>query len=560
MKKNQFKLAVLVIVLWFGSGINFEIASAQESKRERVIAKPTPTTTATPKPTVSPTSTPSPTPISTPIPIQTVADLQTKIRLALSRPELRRGNIGIKIVSLDTNKTIFEENAEKYFMPASNMKNYTVAAALEKLSPDFRFVTSVYAAASPDASGTIRGDLTIFGRGDVSFSPAFYENDATFNLNALADKIVAAGVKRIEGNLVGDESYFTGNPIPISWEWDDLQWKSGAEISALPVNDNLVSLSVKPTSPNAPCAVQITPANAVMKIVNRCVTSSSTNDLQILKRLDQNILEISGSLPVSDKDGFENYVTVSRPAQLFVEMLRGVLLKKGVTITGQNKIVTAKDKLILPNVPVVAPVEIAKIESPPLSVVAAKTLKPSQNTYTETILWSLGEQSKLNPLLNSVSKTTGKNPLLDAKSTSAEKGLFVVQNFLKEIGITSDSVIQYDGSGLSRHNLITPASAVQLYTFMSKSRYAAVWRDALTIGAVDGTLKNRFKNTVAAGNVRGKTGTIDQVSTLSGYVNTATGERLTFSILVNGVASSRTRQSTIDEIVVALAAFNGKTQ
>ena len=122
-----------------------------------------------------------------------------------------------------------------------------------------------------------------------------------------------------------------------------------------------------------------------------------------------------------------------------------------------------------------------------------------------------------------------------------------------------DGVIQWDGSGLSRHNLITPASAVALYIYMSKSRYANVWRDALTIGAVDGTLKNRFKGTIAANNVRGKTGTIDQVSSLSGYVTTLAGERMVFSIIVNGVEENQLRQATIDEIVVALAGFKGKS-
>ena len=132
-----------------------------------------------------------------------------------------------------------------------------------------------------------------------------------------------------------------------------------------------------------------------------------------------------------------------------------------------------------------------------------------------------------------------------------------MQNFLTQAGISADSIIQWDGSGLSRHNLVTPNSAVQLYTYMARSRYANAWRDALTIGGVDGTLKNRFKGTPAAGNVRGKTGTIDQVSALSGYVTTASGEKIVFSIIVNGVNDGKLRQATIDEIVGSLATFNG---
>jgi D-alanyl-D-alanine carboxypeptidase/D-alanyl-D-alanine-endopeptidase (penicillin-binding protein 4) len=185
-------------------------------------------------------------------------------------------------------------------------------------------------------------------------------------------------------------------------------------------------------------------------------------------------------------------------------------------------------------------------------------MKPSQNMYTETILWTLGEQGKNFAGANATS-TTEANPLFNPKATSAERGVFVVQNFLREIGVAPDSVIQWDGSGLSRHNLVTPASLVQLYTFMAKqSRNAQAWRDSLPIGGIDGTLQNRFKNTAAAGNVRAKTGTIDQVSGLSGYVTTATGEPLVFSIIVNGVNATRTRTATIDEIVVHLANFNGR--
>nr|MBA4186068.1 D-alanyl-D-alanine carboxypeptidase [Acidobacteriota bacterium] len=183
-KTNKIKIVGLLSFAVFCAALNFDVsATAQETKRERVIEKstPTPKQTPNPKPTVAPTvfptATPLPTATPTPVPIQTISDLQSRVRLTLARPELRRGSVGVKIVSLDTNKVIFEENAEKYFMPASNMKSYTVAAAMEKLSPDFRFVTSVYAPAMPDANGVIRGDLSIYGRGDVSFSTAFYDGD-----------------------------------------------------------------------------------------------------------------------------------------------------------------------------------------------------------------------------------------------------------------------------------------------------------------------------------------------------------------------------------------------
>jgi D-alanyl-D-alanine carboxypeptidase/D-alanyl-D-alanine-endopeptidase (penicillin-binding protein 4) len=176
-------------------------------------------------------------------------------------------------------------------------------------------------------------------------------------------------------------------------------------------------------------------------------------------------------------------------------------------------------------------------------------MKPSQNMYTETLLWTLGEYRR--------SRTTTTDGKASAQD-SAELGIAEVKEFLRSIGVAEDGIIQHDGSGLSRHNLITPEAVVQLYTYMGRqSRYSQAWRDSLTIGGVDGTLANRFKGTKAAGNVRGKTGTIDQVSALSGYVTTASGEQLVFSIVVNGVNENPIRVRLIDDIVVDLASFSG---
>jgi len=545
MKKTnkRFEIIVLLSFALFCFGSNLRI-SAQVTPRERVIVQPTPPVTV---PTVLPT------PIATPTPVQTIQELQSRIRLTLSRAELRRGQVGIKIISLDTNKIIFEENAEKYFMPASNMKSYTVAAAMARLTPNFRFVTSVYAPSAPDAGGVIRGDLTVYGRGDPSFSPAFTRGGDTSvpatngdylkGLDALAQKIVAAGVKRIEGNLVGDESYFNSDPIPATWEWDDLQWYYGAEVSALTLNDNALDLKILPSAVGSPLAVQLMPNNSLMQIINRTTTApaGAKREIEITKRLAQNILEVSGKMAVDDK-GFTGYVTASRPALLFAALLRQLLEQKGVTITGQTRAVNFKERGVTLNTTNLT--EITKLESPPFSLIAAKTMKPSQNLYTELILRALGE---------AVGDKT------DPKKTSEARGLEVVQKFLAEAGITPGSVVQYDGSGLSRHNLITPASSAQLYGFMNRHPFAQNWRESLTIAGVDGTLKSRFTGTFAAGNVRGKTGTIDQVSALSGYVTTASGERFAFSILTNNLPEGRLRTATIDEIVVLLANFNGRT-
>ena len=522
----------------------------------------------TPSPTPAPAQTPSP---FRP-PTQTLESLQSRIRLRLQSSDLRRGQVGVKIVSLSSGKIIYEENAEKYFMPASNMKNFTVATAIEKLTPDFKFVTSVYAPAAPDSNGSV-SSLRIFGRGDVSISTAFFPAEApdTYfgGIDRLVEKIIAAGVKRVEGDLIADESYFTGNPVPGEWEWDDLQWYYGAEISALPLNDNAVDVSVKPGPVGYPCSVKISPFNPVFRVVNQCMTTGAgtVRTLKIEKKIDRNVLEITGSLPVNNP-GFTGSVTVSRPAELFIALLKERLTAKGVIVTGGTRATKTPStdtsieiaKLESPPLACIAKLEsppslepTAKLEPPPPPCIAAKTMKPSQNMYTETLLWTLGEQTRA-----TASSVPGGGTIPN-RSDSSELGMAAVKRFLTEIGVAPDGIIQHDGSGLSRHNLITPAAVVRLYTYMGKeSKFSQAWRDSLTIGGVDGTLRGRFAGTRASGNVRGKTGTIDQVSALSGYVKTAAGEELAFSMVVNGVNVQNVRTSAMDDIVVMLANFDGR--
>lgn len=491
---------------------------------------------------------PAPTPKSSPTPagsLATLDSLRSQIRGRMLSPEAMRARIGIKIVSLKTGAVVFENDADKYYMPASNMKNFTVAAAIDELGPDFRFVTSVFASARPDSSGTVKGDLRILGRGDVSFSTLFSSGNYYKGLDDLADRIAAAGVKRIEGSLVADESYFSGNPVPVTWEWDDLQWYDGAEVSAFPINNNAVDLTVKGSTAGQPCVVSILPLNSVFQVTNTCTTAGGKRTLAVKKALDTNRVVISGTMPPSDT--FTGYLAVTHPAELFIAMLKERLEKKGVVVNGPARTLT-------PGTKPANQIELATLESPPLAIVAAKTMKPSQNMFTEVILWTLGESGK------GVADSTATllTPETRPRPDSSALGLQRVKAFLGKVGIPSDAVVQWDGSGLSRHDLVTPSAVVQLYSYMAKSKNAQIWRDSLAVGGIDGTLRNRFKGTAADGNLHGKTGTLDQVSALSGYLRTAGGEELILSIIVNNVPDQAKRVALIDGIVLQLAAFNGR--
>src|SRR6266852_1938055 len=212
-----------------------------QPERERRVAEPT----ATPAP--SPAVTPAPARPIAPVanPLRTLAELQSRIAEIVRQPALEPGIFAVKIVSLDTGNVIFEQSANKFVRPASNMKLYTVAAALDRLTPDYHFITSVYAKEKPD-DGKIKGDLIVYGRGDPSLAARFNDGDYVKGINDLAGRIVAAGVKRVKGDLVGDESYFNGAPLGSGWEWEDLQWGYGAQVSGLTVNDNAIDLTVKP--------------------------------------------------------------------------------------------------------------------------------------------------------------------------------------------------------------------------------------------------------------------------------------------------------------------------
>ncbi len=587
MKKNRTKQVTAKILLAILCVSHF-VSLTVFAQRDRVVttaSKPTPSPTpkptlkTKPTPTPTPTPAPSPTPTFTPSPslvTKSVEELQTRIREVLRRPGLVRSQVGIKVASLDTGRVLFEENADKLYMPASNMKAYTVATALDRLTPDYRFVTRITSSAKPDSNGVIKGDLTIGGGGDPTFAARLNNGDYWKGINEIALRFAMAGVKKIEGNIIGSDTLFKGAPIGFGWEADDLQTYSGASISALTINDNVIDVVVKSgIKEGEPCLITTAPPVPVFQIVNKTVTAPSgmTRRINVTRKPGQNVVEVSGVLAIDDQREYRESVAVENPALAFVYMLRVALAQKGITITGQSLTKNGDsytDRLIdkarrepswlkpetTPDQQTVMigsaiNFELA-VESAPLSDIAAKTMKPSQNLYTEIILRTLGEVKG--------EKQDPKDVVLKGQKSSAERGIEVVKGFLKEAGVPEESFEMYDGSGLSRHNLITASGTVQLYTYMSRHKYAKVFYDSLPIGGIDGTLSNRMRNTPAAGNVRAKTGTINQVATLSGYVTTASGEKLVFSVLVNNMPEdSLVRRSYIDEIVVMLASFTGRS-
>jgi D-alanyl-D-alanine carboxypeptidase/D-alanyl-D-alanine-endopeptidase (penicillin-binding protein 4) len=400
----------------------------------------------------------------------------------------------------------------------------------------------------------------IYGRGDPTFAARFNNGDYFKTINDLAARIAGAGVKRVEGDLVGDESFFVGPKYGSGWEWEDLTWYYGAEISPLTVNDNALDLFIKPgREVTQPALITTGPPDPLLTIVNKVTTASkgTKRELNIYRGLGENTVTIVGNIAIDDP-GYTGAIAISHPALLFVYLLRTALAQKGVVVTGKSRATGPVSQPTLPPIPEIPAtigasfprmqLEVATFESPPFSLIAAQTLKPSQNLYTELILRTLGTMTPPPPTMG---------PL---RQTSENLGLEAVKSFLKTAGIAAESLRLDDGSGLSRGDMITADATVQLLTFMNKHRYADVFRAALPIAGVDGTLRNRMRGTPAENNLRAKTGSLSAAASLGGYVTTAAGEKLAFAIIVNNYGNDvEPRVICIDPIAVLLASFSGKS-
>jgi D-alanyl-D-alanine carboxypeptidase/D-alanyl-D-alanine-endopeptidase (penicillin-binding protein 4) len=481
-----------------------------------------------------------------PKPPATLAELQQRIQQHVSQPKYDAALWGVKIVSLDSGKTVFERNPQKLCSPASNCKLYTVALALDRLGADYRIKTSLYAKARPSKSGRLGGDLIVYGRGDPTINARVHGGDIYQALEPLVAALTHAGVKRIAGDLVADESYFRGPPFGSGWVWDDLEYYYGAEISALTINDNVLVASVKPGARvGAPCNLSLSPATPWLTLSNRTETTGTgeKRTIQFYRPLEESVVYVSGEMPLGEA-GYTNEVTLHNPASLFGSFFKQALARHGIKVAGKLRTVNWLDRQAQP-MDYSKLVELGYVESLPMRDIAREVQKPSQNLYADLLLAHVGEKTR------------------DADSrpdeTSEDLGVRALNKFLAEVGIQKGETFFEEGSGLSRDNLACPNATVALLQFMSRHKCAEDYIAALPIAGVDGTLRNRMKGTPAAGNVRAKTGTLRWANSISGFVTTAAGEHLAFSLMLNRYYELRPARGDLDTIVVMLAGFTGRT-
>jgi D-alanyl-D-alanine carboxypeptidase/D-alanyl-D-alanine-endopeptidase (penicillin-binding protein 4) len=484
-----------------------------------------------------------------PLPPTTLAELQERLKNHVSQTQFDAATWGVKVISLDTGKTLFEHDAQKLFSPASNSKLYSIALALDRLGPDYRIKTSLYAASRPSRSGVLKGDLILYGRGDPTIKSRLHGSNIFQALEPLVRALTNAGVKRISGDLVADESHFHGAAFGSGWAWDDMEYAYGAEISALTINDNTLQISVKPgATRDAPCLLALSPATSYLSLSNRThtVDKGLKRAITFYRPLNENVVYVSGQMPLDDV-GYLDDLTVHSPAALFGTLFKEALRRQGIKIRGKVRTRNWLDRQAQP-IDWSKFVELGSVESLPMSELAREVMKPSQNLYTDLLLAHVGEQAREADTATNLS--------------SEELGLRELNKFLAEAGVRKGEVLFEEGSGLSRNNLTTPNATIALLQFMSRHKCAGVYLAALPIAGVDGTLRNRMKGTAAAGNVRAKTGTLRWANSLSGHVTTASGEHLLFSIMLNRYQSTdpnRSARVEVDAIPIMLANFTGRS-
>jgi len=458
-----------------------------------------------------------PTAEATPAPRADLERFRTRVFATLAQAGTDRGYWGALVVDAATGKVLFALNAERYFTPASNTKLFTTALAMATLGPDYRFRTTIETRGALDRHGRLRGDLVLVGRGDPNLSNRKFplekkverEGPPEKILAGLVDQVTARGVKQIEGDVLADDSYFAYERFPSGWEVDDILWRDGAAVSALAINDNALFLELRPGErEGAPAWFGIEPWADYYKIQNAITTGprGSEQKVQVSREPGSRLIVLSGIIPLN-AEPHTLALAVEEPAEHTAHMLKRLLEARGVRVYGEAR---ARHS---PDVGPSSPVVLAEHVSVPLVEAARVVNKVSQNLHAELLLRTAARE-----------KTS---------ASDTEAALKFAQEFRKGIGIEEGDVVLLDGSGLSRHNLVTPQAVVKLLTYVAQQPWAAAFRSTLPVAGEDGTLSDRMKDTPAAGRIWAKTGSLEHVRSLSGYATTAHGARLVFSMFGN---------------------------
>lgn len=455
------------------------------------------------------------------------ADALTADLTALLGSRTRTGEWGAMVVSITRGDTLFSHGADSKMVPASTMKLFTAAVALDKLGAEHTFSTDVLRDGTVGPDGTLKGNLVLRGDGDPSLSPRFVRGGPGASMTLLAQLVAGAGIKRVTGDLIADASGFEGRRIPEGWLSRYAGAGYAAPFSALTLNENIVIVGIAPGSSGGAANVFLEPASKGFTITNTVRTVGGGGTRISARRIGDDRIVVSGT--IGARAGTHRYqLVVGDPVTFTGGALKSALEAQGVKVDGEVRAGRTPDQAVL----------VTSLPSPPLARLVSVMNRESINIFAELLFRNAARGLER--------KTVG----------SAETAGATLREFLtKQVGAAPDAVTSTDGSGLSVLDRVTPRALVQLLDHAHHAPWGSAFHASLPVAGESELLRNRMRATPAQGNLHAKTGTTNEVIGLSGYVTAENGEILAFAFLYNGNDRWHARE-TIDAMGPTMAAFS----
>ena len=446
---------------------------------------------------------------------------------ALLGSRTRNGEWGAMVVSITRGDTLFAHGADSKLVPASTMKLFTAAVALEKLGAEHTFSTDVLRDGTVSPDGTLKGNLILRGDGDPSLSPRFVRGGPAASMALLAQLVAGAGIKRVTGNLIADASGFEGRRIPEGWLSRYAGAGYAAPFSALTLNENIVIVGVTPGRAGTAAAVFLEPATTGFTVTNTVRTVSGGGTRISARRIGDDRIVVSGT--IGARAGTSRYqLVVGDPVTFTAGALKAALESQGVKVDGDIRAGRTPEQAAI----------VTSLPSPPLARLVSVMNRESINIFAELLYRNAARGLER--------KTVG----------SAESAGATLKTFMtRDVGADADAVTATDGSGLSVLDRVTPRALVQLLDHAHRATWGSAFHASLPVAGESELLRNRMRATPAQGNLHAKTGTTNDVIGLSGYVTAENGEILAFAFLYNGKDRWHARE-TIDAMGPTMAAFS----